>query len=187
MKKYISQPAIILTLIIGLTGALSAAELEIGSDAPDFILPYASPDTINFDGLRLSQFQGKKYVVLAFYPADWSPGCTTQMCNFRDNFRALDELDAEIIGVSGDYVFSHQAWIEHHGIQFKLASDHQHKVARMYNSYRPKIGMNKRTVFVIDKQGKISYINMDYSAGNPQDFEALQQHLASLSKSASMQ
>ncbi len=187
MIKHIPHIAVIITLIIGAAGTISAADLQVGENAPDFILPYASPDTINFDGIRLSQYQGKKYVVLAFYPADWSPGCTTQMCNFRDNFRALNQLDAEIIGVSGDYVFSHQAWIDHHGIQFKLASDHQHKVARMYNSYRPKIGMNKRTVFVIDKEGKISYINMEYSAGNPEDFEALQQHLVSLSGTASSQ
>jgi len=185
--KILNRFFIIVTVALLSFSSLSAAELNIGDQAPDFTLPFANPDTINFDGITLSQFQGDKYVILAFYPADWSSGCTTQMCNFRDNFQALSSLDAQIIGVSGDYVFSHKAWIDHHGIQFDLASDHQHKVARMYNSYRADIGMNNRTVFLIDKEGKIQYKNMNYSAGDPDDFLELQAHLAGLSQAASME
>ncbi|MBS1271461.1 MAG: putative peroxiredoxin bcp [Candidatus Marinimicrobia bacterium] len=178
MKYRYILSAIIPLLILASIGY--AKELQVGETAPDFTLPYASQDTINFDGVSLSEFHGKQPVVLAFYPADWSPGCTTQMCTFHDNFTAFNDLNTAVFGISGDYVFSHKAWIDSMGFQFKLLSDHRHKVARMYNSYRPKMGMNKRTVFVIDKNGKISYINMEYTPGDPADFEALKQHLASL-------
>jgi len=171
--------SVIVFVLIG-TSFVFAQGVQVGDTAPDFRLPYASQDTINFDGITLSEFHGKQPVVLAFYPADWSPGCTTQMCTFRDNFFDFDTLDAEILGISGDYVFSHKAWIDSMGFQFKLLSDHQHKVAQMYNSYRPKHGMNKRTVFVVDTDGKISYKNMAYHPGDPGDFEALQEHIASL-------
>lgn len=170
----------IFLMTIMLVGSLAARNLSVGDEAPDFTLPYASPDTIDFDGVRLSDYQGKQNVILAFYPADWSPGCTTEMCNLRDNFTALSQLNAAILGISGDYVFSHKAWIEHHGIQFKLLSDHLHNVARMYQSYRPEMGMNKRTVYIIDKQGKIAYMNLNYTAGNQRDFQDLRSHLASL-------
>ena len=179
MNKSYKLLGLILLLILAV-GSLPARDLKLGDDAPDFTLPFASPDTIDFDGVRLSDYYGKQNVVLAFYPADWSPGCTTEMCNLRDNFAELSQLNAAILGISGDYVFSHKAWIEHHGIQFKLLSDHLHKVARMYQSYRPTIGMNKRTVFIIDKEGKIAYINLNYTAGNQQDFRRLQEHLAAL-------
>lgn len=178
-------------LFLWITVALStsialAAPPKVGDPAPDFTLPFASQDTINFDGVTLSDYHGEYPVVLAFYPADWSPGCTTQMCNFRDNFSAFNAIDAEIFGISGDYVFSHKAWIDSMGFQFKLLSDHQHKVAQMYESYRPKLGMNKRTVFVVAPDGTISYIDMEYSPGDPADFDALQQHLSSLNEPVEM-
>ncbi|MCF7805958.1 MAG: redoxin domain-containing protein [Candidatus Marinimicrobia bacterium] len=162
------------------TSLLFGKDLQVGDQAPDFTLPFATKDTINFDGINLSDFYGKQPVVIAFYPADWSSGCTTQMCTFRDNISAFNAIDAEVLGISGDYVFSHKAWIDSMGFQFKLLSDHKHKVAQMYNSYNPKRGFNKRTVYVVDEDGKISYINMEYSPGDPADFDELQQHLSSL-------
>lgn len=157
-----------------------AGELNLGDPAPDFTLPYASQDTINFDGITLSDFQGERPVVLAFYPADWSPGCTTQLCNFRDNFHMFDNLNAEVLAISGDYVFAHKAWIQEEQFQFKLLSDHLHKVAKMYNSYRPKLGTNKRTVYIIDQAGTVRYKNMNYTPGDSSDFQALQDQLAGL-------
>ncbi len=165
---------------------IMGAELEVGDMAPDFTLPYATQDTINFDGVTLSDFKGRANVVLAFYPADWSPGCTTQMCTIRDNFSDFNDLDAEVMGISGDYVFAHKAWIEEEGFQFRLISDHLHKVARMYKSYRPDIAMNKRTVYVIDKEGNISYINMNYEAGNQRHFNELTNHLNSLEEESDL-
>jgi peroxiredoxin len=134
---------------------LFAQPLGVGDRAPDSKLPYATKDTIVFNGIQLSSLIGKKNIILAFYPADWSSGCTTEMCTLRDNFKELENLDAEVLRISGDYVFSHHEWAKHLNSQFKLLSDHKHEVAKIYGSYDERTGFNKRTIFVIDKSGKI--------------------------------
>src|SRR5688500_11066930 len=85
---------------------------QVGQKAPDFKLPYATQEKAVFnpkEGMTLSEYRGKT-VVLAFYPADWSSGCTTELCTFRDTFKDLDRVGAVILGISGDYVFSHHEW-----------------------------------------------------------------------------
>ncbi len=159
---------------------LNSQTLKVGDKAPDFKLPYATKDTIVFAGVRLYDLIGKKNIILAFYPADWSGGCTTQMCTFRDNFVELSNLDAEVLGISGDYVFSHREWAKSLNLPFKLLSDHKHEVAKLYNSYDENSGYNRRTVFVIDKKGSIAYINWKYDVRDPKHFEELQRVLASL-------
>lgn len=148
--------------------------LKVGDPAPDFTLPYATKDTLVFQGgIKLSDFKGKKNVLVAFYPADWSGGCTKQVCSYRDNFSAFTDLNCEVIMISGDYVFSHQEWAKHHNLPFILASDHDHSVAKTYGSFMPEMGFNKRTVFLVDKAGIIRYINLKYNPGTPDDFEKL--------------
>src|SRR4051812_30383280 len=79
---------------------------KVGDPAPDFSLPYATRDSVADDSLSLSRLTGSnKAVVLAFYPADWSGGCTKEVCTLRDNFTQLGALNADVIGISGDYVF----------------------------------------------------------------------------------
>src|SRR3989304_8511917 len=143
-----------LTVFIGVSLAQnteSPATLKIGGPAPDFALPYATKDTIIFSPLKLSDEIGKRNIVLAFYPADWSGGCTEEMCTIRDDFDNLVKLNAEVLPISGDYVYSHREWAQHHNLPFKLLSDHNHAVAMKYNSYNEVSGLNKRTVYVIDK------------------------------------
>lgn len=154
--------------------------LKVGDNAPDFSLPYATRDSVANDDLNLSDFLGKRNVVLAFYPADWSGGCTKEVCAMRDNFSVLSELDAEILGISGDYAYSHHEWAKHHELPFKLVSDHQHLVARMYSSYNNETGYNKRTVFIIDKEGKVAYTDMQYSTKTLDSFNKLQEALKSM-------
>lgn len=169
-----------LILVVLFLASAVAQNLKVGDKAPDFKLPYATKDTIVFSGISLSELVGKKIIVLAFYPADWSGGCTTQMCTFRDNFLELSKLDAEVLGISGDYVFSHREWAKNLNLPFKLLSDHKHEVAKLYNSYDENSGYNKRTVFVIDKNGKIAYINWKYDVRDPKHFEELQKAIASV-------
>jgi peroxiredoxin len=173
-----------LTVFIGVSlaqNAESPANLKIGDPAPDFALPYATKDTIIFSSpLRLWEEIGKRNIVLAFYPADWSGGCTKEMCTIRDDFANLEELNAEILPISGDYVFTHQEWAKRHNLPFKLLSDHSHEVAKKYDSYNGLSGFNKRTVYVIDKTGKIAYMNLQYNVGTPDDFQQLKEVLASL-------
>lgn len=149
------------------------APFRAGDVAPDFSLPYATRDSVARDSLRLSSFAGRSKVVLAFYPADWSGGCTKEVCMLRDHFAALGELEAVVVGISGDYVFSHHEWAKHHDLPFALASDHDHAVARRYGSYLEGRGFNRRTVFAIDRQGRVGYADMAYSVRDSVSLEKL--------------
>jgi peroxiredoxin len=144
-----------------------AESLKVGDKAPNFSLPYATKDSISSDDIALVNLLGKKNIILAFYPADWSGGCTKEVCTLRDNFLALSELNAEVFGISGDYLFSHHEWAKYHNLSFKLLSDHNHKIAQIYQSYNPGSGYNKRTIYVIDKHGKIAYIDFIYQDRPP--------------------
>lgn len=164
-----------------MTKQVQAADtLTVGSKPPDFSLPYATKDSIGKDPLTLSQEIGKGPIILAFYPADWSGGCTVEMCTFRDVFGSLANLGARVWGISGDYKWSHFEWAKHHNLPFELLADHDHAVARMYNSYNPDELLNKRTIYVVGSDGRIAYINTQYRAREPQDFEALKAALANV-------
>jgi len=152
----------------------------VGAAAPDFTLPFATKDSISRMPVKLSDFEGKRAVVIAFYPADWSTGCTKEVCTMRDNFAALEDLNAEILAISGDYVWSHHEWAKYQNLPFRLLSDHSHAVAKLYGSFNEKSLYNKRTVFVVDKQGKIAYTNMAYSVIDLQDFNKLKDALAAV-------
>jgi peroxiredoxin Q/BCP len=151
-----------------------------GETAPGFSLPYATIDSISRTPLNLADLIGKRAVVLAFYPADWSTGCTKEVCTLRDNFGELQNLDAEVLAISGDYVWSHHEWAKALGLPFRLLSDHSHAVARLYGSFNEKSLYNRRTIFVIDKQGKVAYRNLAYSVADLKDFEKLRQALAAV-------
>jgi peroxiredoxin len=165
--------------LLGRTGN-GGTPLQIGDPAPDFTLPFATQDTINKSGITLSSVVGRGNIVLAFYPADWSGGCTTEMCTMRDNFSALAGLDATVFGISGDYVYSHHEWAKFHHLPFALLSDHSHIVARAYNSFNAETGYNRRTVYVIGRDGRIAYVDLAYAAGSPASFDMLKATLSRL-------
>ncbi len=170
-----------LFLIFGVNlQAQSQAAPAVGSIAPEFALPYATKDSIAKGALKLSDYAGKRTVIIAFYPADWSTGCTKEVCTMRDNFAALQVLDAEVLAISGDYVWSHHEWAKFHNLPFKLLSDHSHAVAKLYDSFNDKSLFNRRTIFVVDKKGKIAYENLAYSVAGLQDFEKLKSALATI-------
>ncbi|MBC7933070.1 MAG: peroxiredoxin [Rubrivivax sp.] len=160
----------------------TAAAPKVGEAAPDFKLPYATQEKLFMkpeEQMSLASLRGKN-VILAFYPADWSGGCTAEVCTFRDTFADLGKLNAIVLGISGDYVFSHHEWAKHHKLQFPLLSDHDHKVARAYDSYMEQYGMNKRTIFLIDKEGIVRYVNPALKAGDKKDYDALRAELEKL-------
>lgn len=159
-----------------------AAAPKVGQAAPDFKLPYATQEAIHMkpeEQMSLASQRGKN-VILAFYPADWSGGCTTEVCTLRDTFAELSKLNATVLAVSGDYVFSHQEWAKHHNLQFPLLSDHDHAVAKTYDSYMEGVGFNKRTVYLIDKEGVVRYVNLAFKAGDKKDYDALRGELEKL-------
>jgi glutaredoxin-dependent peroxiredoxin len=155
---------------------------KVGQAAPDFRLPYATQEQIYLkpeEQMGLVDHRGKN-VILAFYPADWSGGCTKEVCTLRDTFAELSKLNAVVLGISGDYVFSHQEWAKFHKLQFPLLSDHDHRVARVYDSYMENAGYNKRTIYLIDKEGVVRYVNLEFKAGDANDYNRLREELTKL-------
>jgi len=129
--------------------------IESGIPAPDFELP---DDTGTHR--KLSDFRGKP-VILYFYPKDDTPGCTTEACNFRDDYSAYEKTDVMILGVSPDSIKSHVKFKEKYGLPFPLLADEDHKVCELYDVWGLKKFRGReymgvlRTTFLIDKEGKI--------------------------------
>ena len=129
--------------------------LKPGDEAPDFELRSHRGGTV-----RLSEFRGKKNVVLAFHPLAFTPVCATQMSGYESDRPRLEANDAVVLGVSIDPQPSKAAWAKTLGnISFDLLSDfHPHgEVAQKYGVFRQKDGISERAVFVIDKQGRIAW------------------------------
>lgn len=125
--------------------------LRVGNEAPDFSA-FLEAGTI----FRLSYFRGKKNVVLFFYPKDFTPGCTKEVCGFRDHYEVLRKYDAEIVGVSSDTAESHRLFLRRHSIPYTLIPDTSKEIARMYGAVRRLGGIlpdAKRVTYVIDKNG----------------------------------
>ncbi|MGJ1264615.1 thioredoxin-dependent thiol peroxidase [Sphingobacterium spiritivorum] len=132
--------------------------LEAGNKAPDF-----SARNQNGETVHLSDFKGKK-VILYFYPKDNTPGCTTEACNFRDNYQSLKKEGFEILGVSIDTESSHQKFTAKHELPFQLLVDEDKSLVEKYgvwvekNMYGKKYMGTTRTTFVIDEKGNIEHI-----------------------------
>lgn len=130
-----------------------------GAAAPDFTLTDADGEKV-----KLSQFKGKKNVVLYFYPKDLTPGCTQEACDFSANKAKFDKKDAVILGVSFDDADRHQKFIEKNGLKIRLLSDLDKKAANAYGVFQEKSLYGRkfmgivRSTFVIDKKGKIKKI-----------------------------
>ena len=129
--------------------------IPAGIPAPDFELP----DDTNVPR-KLSDFRGQN-VILYFYPADDTPGCTKEACNFRDDYSAYENANVQILGVSPDSVKSHVKFKQKFDLPFPLLADEGHKVCDLYGVWGPKKFMGKayegvlRTTFLIDEQGRI--------------------------------
>ena len=141
----------------------SQSILAAGTPAPDFTL-HATPDQT----LSLSELRGKP-VILAFYPADWSPVCGDQMALYNEILPAFKDADATLLGISVDSVWSHQAFAQDRHLHFPLLADFEPKgeVARAYGAYDAEHGSSRRALFVIDKDGAIAWSYLSPTAANP--------------------
>jgi peroxiredoxin Q/BCP len=101
--------------------------------------------------VKLSDYTDKNVVVLYFYPKDFTPGCTTEACTFRDNFEDFKDIGAVVIGISSDSVESHQKFIEKYNLPFLLLSDEGGKTREAYGAAK-FAGLPARITFVIDKK-----------------------------------
>jgi peroxiredoxin Q/BCP len=129
------------------------ASLKVGDRAPDFTLSSATGENVS-----LSQFLGEKAVVIYFYPKDDTPGCTAESCAFRDNYDVFTNAGAEVIGISGDSVASHQQFASKYQLPFILLSDSQNQVRKLFDVPATLFVLPGRVTYVIDKEGIVRHI-----------------------------
>ena len=127
--------------------------VKVGDVAPDFTLQNQDGEPTN-----LSDFKENSNVVLFFYPKDFSPGCTTQACHFRDNYEDFTDLGAVVIGISGDSVESHKKFLDEYLFPFTLLSDKGDVVRKLYGATKGFGLLPGRYTFIIDKAGVIKHI-----------------------------
>jgi len=137
--------------------------LGAGTQAPDFSL-HTAPD----QSVGLRDFRGRN-VILAFYPADWSPVCSDQLPIYSELLPEFRKLGAEVLGISVDGVWCHLAFAKHRNLRFPLLSDFEPKgeVARAYDVYRKGDGFSERALFVIDREGIIRWSYVSPIGVNP--------------------
>lgn len=131
----------------------SESALAAGMPAPEFTLP-AGPD----GKVSLENYRGRP-VILAFYPADWSPVCGDQMALYNEILPEFKRHNAELLGISVDGPWCHRAYRESRNLRFPLLADFEPKgeVARSYGVYRDGEGVSERALFVLDNEGRISW------------------------------
>jgi peroxiredoxin len=137
--------------------------LSPGKKAPDFTL-HSTPDQT----VSLTDFRGRP-VILAFYPADWSPVCTDQMSLYNQILPEFQRFKAEIFGVSVDGSWSHVAFSKDRNLRFSLLSDFEPKgkASALYGAYNPRTGESERALFVIDHNGIVRWSYLSPDGVNP--------------------
>ena len=146
------------------------ARVEVGDRAPDFELLGTGGRTV-----RLADFEGR-WLVLAFYPGDFTLVCTRQFCSYRDAADRLDELDAEVLGVSPQTIESHERFRVKYGLTVPLLADPERKMIRAYGVLGPG-GMVRRSVFIVDPEGIVRYRQVALLGLRYQDVDELKQSL----------
>ena len=153
--------------------------IEVGQTAPDFTLFSDEKKTVT-----LSEFRGTN-VVLNFFPAAYTRGCTAQLCDARDNMKKYELLNAQVLGISIDTPFTLAKFKADNDYGFPLLSDFNKVVIAQYGVYLDNfiLGMNgvsKRAIFVIDTEGVVRYAEVTPSAGDTPNFAAVREALESL-------
>ena len=146
------------------------ARIEVGDSAPDFELPATGGGT-----MRLADLRGR-WLVLAFYPGDFTPVCTRQFCSYRDAADGLDELDAEVVGVSPQTLDSHERFRAKYGLTVPLLADPERTMIRAYGVLGPG-GLVRRSIFIVDPEGIVRYRKVALLGLHYQDVEDLKQSL----------
>ena len=140
---------------------------EVGEMAPEFTLPWATRDSVGpADApFRLGHARGK-VVVLAFFPKDFTSGCTAEMRTFADQYATMFGDGVVVLGISVDSVTTHMSFAQSLQLPFQLLSDPTQSVARRYGSQGSGDYM-RRTVYVLDKDGRVAYRNLQFGALDP--------------------
>lgn len=153
--------------------------LSVGDKAPDFKLRDSDKNEVS-----LSDFKGKN-VVLLFFPLAFTGVCTTELCSMRDNIGEYKDLDAQILAVSVDSLFTLEKFKAEQNLNFPLLSDFNKEVSQQYDTFYQDFvldmkGVSKRSAFVIDKAGVVQYAEVLESAGDLPNFETVKATLTNL-------
>jgi thioredoxin-dependent peroxiredoxin len=152
---------------------MMSSKPDVGSIAPDFELPGTGGKTY-----RLSSYGGQN-VILAFYPGDFTPVCTRQFCSYRDDGDRIEQLDAQMLGISPQSVSSHERWATENGLTVPLLSDHDRRIAKLYGVLGP-MKLVRRSIFLIDGERVIRYRQVAALGLTYQDAEDLERAVAAV-------
>jgi peroxiredoxin Q/BCP len=148
------------------------AKLDVGDKAPDFELPGTGGKTY-----KLSDYRGRK-LIIAFYPGDFTAVCTKQFCSYRDQGERLDQLGADVIGISPQSVDSHERFTEEKKLNVPLLADEDKAVAKAYGVLAGP--MVRRAIFVIDEEGVVRHRKVTLVGLSYESVDDLEQALAAL-------
>ncbi len=153
--------------------------ISVNDKAPDFKLQNTDREFVS-----LSDYAGKKNVVLLFYPLAFSSTCTEELCSTRDNLKIYEAFNAEVLGISIDSFFVQKAFKDSQNLNFKLLSDFNKDASSeygiLYEDFFGMKGVSKRSAFVIDKEGVVKYSEVLEDASQVPNFNAIQEVLAEL-------
>jgi peroxiredoxin Q/BCP len=154
-----------------------------GEMAPDFTIQWADGKGAKSEPLTLSKLRGQ-VVVLAFYPADFSSGCTIEMSKFRDDYQSIFGEGVTVLPISHDSLSTHTRWADSMHFQFSLGSDPASHVATLYGSQasNPARPYFRRTIFVIGKDGKVVYSKPSFNVNAQTAYDDLAAAVASAKK-----
>lgn len=139
--------------------------LRVGDQAPEFEFPAPGRSEGDVTSVKLSDYRGNKNVLLAFYPKAFTPGCTKQLCGYRDDFDQFRGADTEILAISADNQQESDRFQEEYGLPFPVVGDPEGRIIRAYG-VPLRGGYASRSVFLIDKTGIIRHINLAYNIEN---------------------
>ncbi len=154
--------------------------LSTGDKAPQFTLFNTEKKQVS-----LSDFEGQN-VVLLFFPLAFTDVCSEEMCTIRDSYQKYDSMNAQVLGISVDSLFTLEKFAEEQRINFPLLSDFNKEVSRSYDALYEEFvfdmqGVSKRASFVIDSNGTVRYAHIQENAGDLPDFDAILEALSKLS------
>jgi thioredoxin-dependent peroxiredoxin len=146
---------------------------DVGQRAPDFSLPWANREGVGpiESPYQLAGDRGKT-VVVAFYPRDFTKGCTAQMQTFAEQYDSLFGPDVVLVGISTDSVETHRRFAASLGLPFRLLSDPDQRISKLYASKDPN-GYNRRAVYIVGPDGRVRFRNLRFNALDPKDYAEL--------------
>jgi peroxiredoxin len=149
--------------------------IKTGVDAPDFTL-----EDQNNQKFTLSELKGKKNTVLLFYPLDWSPTCEKENCSMVGDFGVVGDAGTEVVAISRDSVWSHKAWAAAKGIKHRLLADPLLETADKYDLRHPAKFISHRATVIVDKAGKVAFVQVQEATKEPRDMKAVKDALSKL-------